>query len=393
MQILSQTAQRQPASLSQLFAHPFRIFFISLMLLALLAVPLWLLVVTGTISLPLALPGVFWHQHEMLFGFLSAAIAGFLLTAVCVWTNTERTHGARLLALWLVWLAGRLLLAAGGEAPVWLAQGVNLAFLPLVMLDAGWRVWRARQLRQVMILVVLGLLWAMQVGFVVSLDQRFAEGGLIMALALISIVGGRITPAFTSGWLRQHGAPATLITRPWLDRLVLANMILLLATLLLQSPVISAALALSASVLMLVRLAGWKGWLVRSEPVLWILHLSLLWVPVVLILLAGHLLLGWSNSAWVHAAGLGAIGSLIVGVVARVALGHTGRPLVLPRGLVLAFAAVHLAALARVLTALELMPWAVGVNLSALLWMLAFVILLVRYSVILASPRPDGRPG
>ncbi len=190
--------------------------------------------VTGVVQLPLALPALFWHQHEMLFGFLSAAIAGFLLTAVCVWTQTNRTHGALLAGLWSVWLAGRLLLAFGGNLPDWLVQGVNLAFLPpLVMIDAGWRVWKARQKRQLMILLVLGLLWLMQIGFVTRLDMAFSYGALIMAMALISIIGGRITPpAFSAGWLRQRGGNAEAVRMiPALDMAALFSMILLMASL------------------------------------------------------------------------------------------------------------------------------------------------------------------
>src|SRR5690606_32456364 len=103
---------------------------------------------------------------------------------------------------------------------------------------------------------------------------------------------------------------------------------------------------------------------VRSEPLLWILHLSILWVPVALILLAGSLVAGWPSNAWSHAAGTGAVGCLILGVIARVSLGHTGRPLVLPKGMVLAFVAIQLAALIRVLTAFEVIPWHPGIGRS-----------------------------
>ncbi|WP_339805190.1 NnrS family protein [uncultured Marinobacter sp.] len=381
-------------SITQLFSYPFRIFFLSMALLATLVVPLWVLQVTAMIRLPLAMPGLFWHQHELLFGFLSAAIAGFLLTAVCVWTNTDRSHGMRLFLLWAVWLTGRLLLATGEGLPFWLVHGVNLLFLPLVMIDAGWRIWRARQLRQLLILLVLGLLWLMQLGFVVALDMRYSYGALIMAMALIAIVGGRITPAFTGGWLRQRGHNAnTIRTYPALDLSSVIAMIILLAAVISGFNMAAGVVALVAAGLMLLRLAGWKGWLARKEPLLWILHLSILWVPVALILLAGTLMAGWPSSAWTHAAGTGAVGCLILGVVARVALGHTGRPLILPHGMVTAFVMIHLAALIRVVTTFGLMPWHMGIGLSSLLWTLAFGIFLVRYAHILARPRADGKPG
>src|SRR5690554_184481 len=394
MQSIPASPERASASVSQLFSYPFRIFFLSMTVLAIVAIPLWVLEVTGTVRLPLAMPGLFWHQHEMLFGFLSAAIAGFLLTAVCVWTQTERTHGSLLVGLWGVWLAGRLLLAFGGNLPEWLVQGVNLSFLPLVMIDAGWRVWKARQKRQVMILVVLGLLWLMQIGFVTRLDMSFSYGALIMAMALISIIGGRITPAFSAGWLRQRGGNAEAVKMiPALDMAAVFSMILLMASLITGWQRVTAMLAVVAAVLMLVRLANWKGWLVRSEPLLWILHLSILWVPVALLLLAGSLLAGWPSNAWTHAAGTGAVGCLILGVIARVSLGHTGRPLILPKGMVLAFVAVQLAAVIRVITAFDVIPWHPGIGTSTALWVIAYAIFLVRYTGVLASPRADGREG
>lgn len=394
MQAIPSTSKAGTASVSQLFSYPFRIFFLSMTVLALLAVPLWVMQVNGVISLPLAMPGLFWHQHEMLFGFLSAAIAGFLLTAVCVWTQTERTHGFKLVLLWGVWLAGRLLLATGADLPHWLVQGVNLAFLPLVMVDAGWRIWHARQKRQLMILLVLGLLWLMQIGFVTRLDMAFSYGALIMAMALISIIGGRITPAFSTGWLRQRGLDSTAVkTIPTLDMATVFSLIVLMASLVTGWQMLTGVLALVAGTLMLARLAGWKGWLFHKEPLLWVLHLSILWVPVALFLLAGTLFAGWPSNAWTHAAGAGAVACLILGVIARVSLGHTGRPLNLPRGMVTAFLAIHLAALIRVLTAFEIIPWHPGIGSSTLLWLFAFGLFLYRYTGILASPRPDGNAG
>lgn len=394
MQAIPTSSKTDSASISQLFSYPFRIFFLSMTLLALLVIPAWVLQVTGTINMPLAMPGLFWHQHEMLFGFLSAAIAGFLLTAVCVWTQTERTHGFRLVILWGVWLAGRLLLAFGADVPDWLVQVVNLAFLPLVMLDTGWRVWHAKQKRQLMILVVLGLLWLMQIGFVTRLDMAFSHGALIIAMALIGIVGGRITPAFTTGWLRQRRLdPSAVKTVPALDMAALFSMILLTASLVTGWQTLTGVLAIVAGTLTLVRLANWKGWLARKDPLLWVLHLSILWVPIALYLLAGTLFAGWPSNAWSHAAGTGAVSCLILGVIARVTLGHTGRPLVLPKGMVVAFIAVQLAAVIRVLTALDIIPWHPGIGSSSLLWIFAYGMFLVRYTKILASPRPDGRVG
>ncbi|MCK2149883.1 NnrS family protein [Marinobacter alexandrii] len=381
-------------SLGQPFSYPFRIFFISLAALGVIAIPLWLSLASGALHLPLAMPGVFWHQHEMLFGFLSAAIAGFLLTAVCVWTNTKRTHGARLFGLWSIWLAGRVLLAGGAELPDVLVHLVNLAFLPLVMLDVGWRIWRARQYRQLMILLVLGLFWGMQISFVLTVNPIYISGGLVMAMALSGIIGGRITPAFSSGWLRQQGRDALVVkVVPRLDVLSLVALVVLLGLFLAGSKWGGGLSALVAAFLMVVRLLGWKGWLVASNPLLAILHISLLWIPVSLVLLAGNQLLGWPGGAWAHAAGLGVIGSLVLGVMARVSLGHTGRALVLPRGMVFAFVAIQIAALARVVTAFGVVDWTIGVWISGMLWIMAYALFLVQYTGILMRPRVDGLEG
>ncbi|GAB4357577.1 MAG: NnrS family protein [Methylohalobius crimeensis] len=381
-------------SLTRLFAYPFRIFFLSVGIWAFLSVPLWLGMLTGSIDLPLAMPALYWHQHEMLFGFLNPAIAGFLLTAVCVWTQTDRIHGSPLFVLWLIWLAGRVFCTLGAQLPVWLVNGVDLAFLPLVMLDAGYRIWYPRQSRQLVILVMLGLLWSMQAGFVLAPGFSFAAGALITATALMLVVGGRITPAFSGNWLRmQGGNPDAIRVHPGLEKLLLASMALLLAAVLLDFKPVVTVIAPIAGAASLLRLWLWRGWRVRSEPLLWILHLSLLWIPVALFLLAGGAA-GWiPSTAWVHAAAVGAMGGLILGVMSRVALGHTGRPLILPAGMVTAFALVQAAAGLRLLTAVQIFPWRPGILISGGCWIAAFAIFVWRYAPILARPRADGQPG
>lgn len=378
-----------------LFAYPFRIFFLSLALWAVVIVVLWVALITGHAGLPLAWAPMMWHQHEMLFGLLSAGIAGFLLTAVCVWTQTERLQGAGLLALWLVWGLGRLLATLGASVPEVMVVAANLLFLPLVMLDAGWRIWRARQRRQLIVLMVVALLWSMQAGFLLLGPARFAEAALLTAVLLMLVIGGRITPAFSGNWLRMRGGAAERVrTLPALEVATLASSALLVPAVLLGLPAMALALlAFVAAITSGVRLLLWRGWLVGAEPLLWILHLSLLWVPVALLLLAGAALGLWPATVWLHAAGVGAMGGLILGVISRVSLGHTGRPLVLPPGMVPAFVILHLGAAIRVLAALSVLPWKAGILLSGACWVVAFLFFIWRYAGILARPRADGRPG
>lgn len=379
----------------QLFAYPFRIFFASAALLALLAIPAWLAMLLGGWQAPTLLAAAHWHQHEMLFGFLHAAIAGFLLTAVCVWTSTERSHGPRLALLWSVWLAGRTAMLVGADWPGWLAHALDLSFLPLVMLDAGWRIWRARQRRHLVIMIVLGALWLMELSFHVQPSGPGARGAMLMAMALMLVVGGRITPAFTANWLRLRGGdPGAVRTLPWLESAVPVSMLLLLALVLVSAPAwLLAPVAAGAALAAGARLVLWQGWMARREPLLWILHLALAWIPLALLLLAASTL-GWvAPTAWLHAAGVGAMGALILGVMSRVALGHTGRPLVLPPGMTWAFAAVLGAGAVRVATALQWLPWRTGLEISTALWLAAYGLFAVRYWRILAAPRLDGSPG
>lgn len=382
-------------SVSQLFSYPFRIFFLSLAVQALLVVPMWVGAITGRVDLPLALSALQWHQHEMMFAWLSAAIAGFLLTAVCVWTGTERTHGWQLAGLWGVWLVGRLLITLGEPLPYVLIAAVNLLFLPLVMLDAGLRIWRARQGRQVVVLLVLAGLWIMQLGFLTVPDASFDTGALIMAMTLMLVIGGRITPNFSMGWLRARGfATEGILILPWLERSVLIAMAAAFISVVLEAPAwLIAVTCTLAGTLSLIRILLWRGWRIRSEPLLWILHLSLLWIPIGLFLLSGSAMGWWGSTVWVHAIGLGAMGGLILGVISRVALGHTGRTLTLPKGMTTAFVLIHLGALVRVATGLGGLGWQLGVTVSALLWVIAFAIFLYNYTGILCRPRADGKPG
>lgn len=399
------TSDTRP-NIPQLFAYPFRIFFVCVASLAVFTIPLWTAIVTGKMQAPLALHPFAWHAHEMLYGFFTAAVAGFLLTAVCNWTQTERLHGKWLAVMFLVWLAGRVTMLCGGYLPYWLIALVNLAFVPFIIVDAGKRVWLRRQTRQYTLVVVLTLLWLMQIGFLVTKgNMHFAHGTLILAMGVMLIIGGRITPNFSRNWLNFQNGPADKVTVYMkLEKATTVSIFVLLAATV--SGYVSAIgsnahyhhivalVALVAASITLARLLLWRGWLVRKEPLLWILHLSLLWIPIALLLLAAHHLgLKVNGYAWIHAMGVGAMAGLIIGVMTRVALGHTGRMMLLPRFMVATYVLIHGGAIIRLLA--EFIPafWTMGVTISAVLWTLAFALFLWRYVPILASPRADGRPG
>lgn len=377
-----------------LFAFPFRIFFLSCALAGAILVPIWLIMLYHGAS-GLALPPLYWHQHEMTVGFLNAAIAGFMLTAICNWTGTPPVAGRRLLALWLLWLAGRLAMGFGGPWPV-LAQTVDLLFLPVVAAVIALRVARARQLRQAPLVLVLLLCWGFDLAFHGSGDPRFLRALVLLAALLILLIGGRITPAFSANWLRQNGLDAGRVRRrPLVDGLALAALLLLV---LLEASAVTRAwviapLALLATILIVLRLQGWFTRPLFREPLLWVLYLGQLWVAFGCLLRALAALSWLPPTAWVHALGAGAMATMILGVMTRVTVGHTGRALVLRPGGGWCYGLIIAAGAVRLLTALGGLPMQAGLWASGALWALAFVVFLLVYGPLLAAPRADGRPG
>lgn len=377
-----------------LYASPFRIFFISSALWAVLSIPLWILIINGKLPFDTLWHPQLWHPRSLLFGVLNPAIAGFLLTAVCVWTQTERLHGRPLILLWLVWFVGRLFGTFDLGLPGSFIITVDNLFLLLVIVDASKRVWQKRQTRQLAIMVPLALLWLYQIYFEISGHMNAFKSCLIITAALMLAVGARIVPAFTSNWLRQKRQLDLELDSPqpvqWTLGIVLLGLVILFS--LDHTPGV-ATIAILAAALSLILILPWRFWLVLSEPLLWILHLSLLWLPISFVLLAGHHLFHWPATAWQHVLGIGAMGGLIMGVITRVSLGHSGRDLQLPKGITSAYLLIQLSVISRLLVLFQWLPWKMGVIFSGSCWVLAFALFVWSYAGILWQPRPDGRAG
>ena len=371
------------------FQYPFRIFFLSAGVSGLLLVPLWLAILMGYGGVQVA---PHWHPHELLGAFVNSAIAGFLLTAVCAWTGTRPVSGWPLGALWLLWLAGRVPMLSG-SAPM-VAMLVDLAFLPVVMLLAARPIVATGQWRQAPVLAALGLLWLCDLAFHLSGDAQWLRAAILFTGALILVIGGRITPVFSRGWLQRHGRgdqAATVVSYRWLDAFTLISALLLGLAEASQSlpPLLVTTLAFSAGLAATVRLFLWRGWLVAGEPLLLVLHGGILWVCIAFAL-RGFAALGFiSDVVWLHAMGAGGFGTMILGVMSRVALGHTGRPLALPSGLVLAFSLVALAGMLRVAAGLGWLDWRLGIYSASMCWSAAFMLFLWRYAPILTGERVD----
>lgn len=391
-----------PAPRSALFAYGFRPFFLLAGWFALLSLGLWLWLHRSGQS-PLApLPGQLWHGHEMLFGFIAAAIAGFLLTAVPSWTGRRGFGGLPLIALSAVWLAGRVAFLLGGAIPLaWLAW-VELAFLPLLAVLLAPTLLRSLNRNSPMLLVLAGL-WACDAMFLHALgkpDPALAGRALLTALdivlILITLIGGRIVPAFTASALRQQGLTVRMARFAGLERVVMGSMIvLLIVDLLGLRNEATAAIAGVAGLAQAWRLAGWQGWRGRGQPIVWILHAAYAWLPLGLLLKSAWLFGGFGWAAfWQHALGAGAAATMILAVMSRAALGHTGRPLRVAPAMAWSYLLLILAVVLRVFgPSLLPLSYHATVLLAGGAWLLGFGIFVGVYSPILLRARVDGKPG
>ncbi|KAF7599520.1 MAG: short-chain dehydrogenase [Candidatus Dactylopiibacterium carminicum] len=377
-----------------LLALGFRPFYLLAASLALLLVPLWVLMLGGQIPQPTTLPGLLWHGHEMIFGFAAAVIVGFLLTAGQTWSGLSTPSGRPLAALVALWLAGRLGLLM---APPLLGALLDLAFLPVAGVMLGRVLIRARSRRNYFALVILAALALSNLLMHGAQQGWFALSpllGLHLAVAIIAVlctvIAGRIVPSFTAN---------ALGTKPWRNaRVDQASIVLTAAALLAWACALPAALtgalAAPAAVLQALRCQGWRPWATRRTPLLWILHLSHGWLIVALAWLALASFDLTPAPSLLHLITVGTISGLIIAMITRTALGHTGRALKAGALETACYALMQLALLARVLPPLIDSRWYLpGLQLSAIAWALCFALYLWRYAPILWHPRVDGRAG
>ena len=379
----------------------FRPFFLMGSLYGAFAAITWTAMWQGLVPAPAWLAPMWWHGHEMLFGFTVAAIAGFLTTAAPVWTGRPAPTGLPLMALVALWVAGRLAMFAAGVLPAWLVAVLDGAFLPVLAFVLAGLVRRTGQYRNHGVIVLVGVLavanlavHAQAVGvatFSAPLALRFAADVVIV---LVVVIGGRITPAFTANAFLRSGIAAPIRSWRWLDRgAVAATVLVAVVDLVAPRTAASGVVAGAAAVAVAARLAGWQSLRTWRDPLVWSLHAGMAWVPLGFALVAASDLgAAIPATAGLHALTSGAMGAMIAAVVTRVSLGHTGRVLALPRGAALSYVLVHAGALARVAAAL--VPSAPGLLwIGALLWAAAFALFAVLYAPILLRPRVDGKPG
>lgn len=372
----------------------FRPFYLLAAVFAALSVPLWIAQYYGWLSV-FPHVGLSWHMHEMVFGMVIAVVIGFLYTAGRNWTGLWTPRKTHLAALAALWLAGRIAMLT---APAGVAAAIDLLFLPF----AAWPLYRVLQQsgnkRNLFLAGLLGLLTIANIvfhgavlGWIAVAPALPIQAAILIVVVIESVIGARVIPMFTA-----NGAPGTKpIVHPKRDKIALALMASasLAWVFGLPAPAI-AALASAAACAVLLRLAGWKPHRTLHVPLLWILHLSYGWIPIGFFLLALAALNVVSASAAFHALTVGSMAGLIIGMMTRTSLGHTGRPLASGRAELAMYVLIQAGAFARVWAAIDMGAMHNSALIaSTVCWSIAFLLYVVVYGPYLVRPRLDGREG
>lgn len=395
-QILDAAIEQQTPPI---WRQAFRPFFLFGAAFSALAVALWVfsLLQQPLVSPPLGLH--FWHSHEMIFGFVAAIIAGFLLTAVQNWTGLRAINDIPLITLFSVWALGRLFNLVDLSLPVWFIAAVQAIFWLGVIYHLVKPVWLIRQFRNLIFLPILSIFCLLDVtSYYVAIHhplllQAIPKTSVFLVLLLMTVISGRVFPMFTAN---GTNTPRANINKK-LEFATIAISILLVAAPLLEVPLslstsFVAGLYILAAVLHALRAIQWKPWVTLTVPLVWSLHLSYWFIPLGLLLIALNKFgFAVTYSSGLHAITLGAMSLMILAMISRISLGHSGRPIIPAASVKYSFWLLALAAICRVMA--EFVHYQTLLISAAVMFVLAFTVFIMTYFKILTSPRADGRPG
>jgi uncharacterized protein involved in response to NO len=375
-----------------LLSYGFRPFFLFGAIYAGLAILGWLPVFYRQLQVSTAFAPLDWHVHEMLYGYLPAIVAGFLLTAIPNWTGRLPIQGTPLLVLFLVWVAGRV--AVTLSAPIgWLGAAIiDCAFLVLLIAACAREIVAGKNWRNLRVVGLVTLLLIGNAAFHIEAHMRGSAEysvrvGIAAIVLLVALIGGRIIPSFTRNWLVREnpGRLPAPFSRFDGATIALSALALLLWIALPAGPVTAAVLFLAAA-LNLVRLARWAGDRTPRDRLVLILHLGFLFVPLGFLLGGLAVLDLVPASAAVHAWMVGAAGVMTLAVMTRATLGHTGYPLAASIATQAIYVAVLVAAVARICASLN-PAWTGLLDIAAAAWCLAFFGFAAAYGPLLLRPR------
>ncbi|MEX0333798.1 NnrS family protein [Vibrio tubiashii] len=374
----------------------FRPFFLLGSIYAVIAIAVWVWMFQSGQPTTLQVPALWWHVHEMIFGFAMAIVVGFVLTAVQNWTGINGTKHHRLAILVGLWLAPRVLLWT--PTPLWLISSIEALFLAMTAFEVGTRVVKAKGWRNLFFvpLFVLAIVANFASYATVKGMPPFPSSAVWQAMLwwftlLLSIMGSRVIPFFTARRFNFE-KPQPIAWLDWVANLPLVGLFIL-SFFPMTFAQLGQPLMVISGAAHLIRVMRWQPWRTLSEPLVWSLHATYLCIPVSL-LLRGLLDNPFASHNMLHMFAIGAIGGVILAMIARVTMGHTGRAIYQGPNMSVAFAAIILAALVRSLGVAFFPQYLIeSVNISAALWILAFAMYVGMFGKMLITPRVDGHPG
>lgn len=387
--MLKLRAYRGPA----LFSYGFRPFFLFGAVYAGAMIPMWLAMFAGDVSLPTGFAPRDWHVHEMLFGYVAAVIAGFLLTAVPNWTGRLPIQGGPLAILFATWLAGRLAVTFSGLIGWQFALAIDAAFLLLLAAAAAREIVAGRKWNNLMVVGIISLLAATNIAFHVEVHlggvaEYSTRLGIGLVVTLVCVIGGRIVPSFTRNWLARREPGRLPVPFNRFDAVAMvAGVGAMIAWVIAPSGRLVAAALGIAGLLHLVRLVRWAGYRTVTDRLVLILHIAYAFVPAGFLLAALSALDLVAPSAGIHAWTGGAIGSMTIAVMTRATLGHTGQVLSASTATQFVYASIVVAALARVCAAIEPAHSVPLLTIAGIAWAVAFLGFAFAYARLLCGAR------
>ena len=364
----------------------FRPFFLAAGLWACVSMALWIAILMGVVDLPTAFGPVAWHYHELLFGFVAAAIAGFLLTAIPNWTGRLPLQGWPLGILVLLWAFGRIAVAYSAWIGPALAMAVDLSFLIVFAAVIGREIVAGRNWRNLPVLAAVSLLIAANAMIHAgafenaTLEDAGKRLSVSIVVMLISLIGGRIIPSFTTNWLRRRQVDDLPVPFDRFDGATLGISVAALAIwTVVDLNVFSGAALIIAAGVHGVRLVRWRGMATVAEPLLWILHIGYAWLPIGLFLLGAAAWMPSLAAVSIHALTLGGMGTMILAVMTRASLGHSKREMTAGNGTLAVYVLVLLSAVLRLAAPFLDGGHALALDLAGGAWIAAFALFVVLY--------------
>lgn len=370
------------------FQNGFRPFFLGAAVIAIVNLLIWLLYVSGNMEIPSLFTPTIWHMHEMIFGFIGAAIAGFLLTAVPNWTGRPALKNWNLILLFGLWLMGRIVVFYSEYTQGVIAALVDLPFFFLLSLYLFNELKKSGNKRNYPIAILLlsfgfaNMLMHVEIIFDIETAIYGYRLAIILVALLIMIIGGRIIPNFTNNWLKQHKISKLAPSMNKFDMLaIMVSLVGLIGWIIAPESYVIGVILCVAGGLQLLRVLRWRGYLIFKNPILLIMQISYFWLALALFLLGLFIMTGNSQlDIPLHILTLGTFSVMILAIMTRATLGHTGRKIVASKITVFVYIFINLSLLFRILAPIIDIAYLPFLHISGLMWLLSFGLFLFQYA-------------